>query len=111
MPLFLISFDDGAMQFPREDLPAVAEASNRVVNQAREAGVWVFGGGFERQQSTVVGTDVSVSAGPFPEVKAVLGGFSVVDVPTREEAHRWAAKISETCRCAQEVREFLPGAG
>jgi len=29
-------------------------------------------------------------------------------VPSREEALKWAAKIAVACRCAQEVREFLP---
>jgi hypothetical protein len=33
----------------------------------------------------------------------------VVDVPSREEALAWAAEIAVACRCAQEVREFLPG--
>lgn len=45
--------------------------------------------------------------GPYPETKAVVGGFSVVDVPSREEALAWAAKIA-ACRCAQEVRELMP---
>ena len=26
----------------------------------------------------------------------------------REEALAWAAKIAVACRCAQEVREFMP---
>ena len=40
--------------------------------------------------------------------KAVIGGFCVVDVPSREEALAWAAKTAVACRCAQEVREFMP---
>jgi hypothetical protein len=35
-------------------------------------------------------------------------GSAVVDVPSREEALEWAAKIAVACRCAQEVRELLP---
>jgi len=34
--------------------------------------------------------------------------FAVVDVPSREEALEWAAKIAVACRWAQEVRELLP---
>ena len=49
-----------------------------------------------------------VTDGPFPETKEVIGGFAVVDVPSREEALTWAAKIAVACRCAQEVRELLP---
>ncbi|MFI0900425.1 YciI family protein [Streptomyces sp. NPDC020983] len=107
MTRYLISFDDGAMDFPEEDLPAVAEAAHAVVREAQEAGVWVFGGGLHTQRASVVAPDGTVGEGPFPETKAVLGGFSVVDVPSREEALRWAARIAASCRCAQEVREIM----
>ncbi|MDX2644913.1 YciI family protein [Streptomyces sp. NPDC001902] len=108
MTRYLISFDDGAMTFPEEELPEVAEASHEVVRKAQDAGVWVFGGGLERQQASVVATDGSVTDGPYPETKAVLGGFSIIDVPSREDALEWAAKIAAACRCAQEVREIMP---
>lgn len=108
MTRYLISFDDGAMTFPEEDLPEVAEASHKVVREAQGAGVWVFGGGLQRQQASVVLTDGTVTQGPYPETKAVLGGFSIIDVSSREEALEWAAKIAAACRCAQEVREIMP---
>ena len=108
MTRYLISFDDGAMTFPDEDLPAVAEAAYAVVREAKTAGVWVFGGGVESQRASVVATDGTVTPGPYPETKAILGGFSVVDVASREEAMEWAAKLAAACRCAQEVREIMP---
>ncbi|WP_338899210.1 YciI family protein [Streptomyces sp. TG1A-60] len=108
MTRYLISFDDGAMAFPEEELPEVAEASHEVVREAQDAGVWVFGGGLERQQASVVATDGTVTNGPYPETKAVLGGFSIIDVPSREDALKWAAKIAAACRCGQEVREIMP---
>ena len=46
--------------------------------------------------------------GPYPQTKELSGGFTVIDVPTREAALEWAAKIAVACRCAQEVREFGP---
>ncbi len=107
MPRYLISFDDGAMTFPEEDLPDVAEAAHEVVREAKAAGVWVFGGGVERQRASIVGTDGTVTDGPYPETKAVIGGFSVIDVASREEALAWAARIAAACRCAQEVREMI----
>lgn len=107
MPRYLISFDDGAMTFPPEDLPAVAEASHTVVQAAKDAGVWIFGAGLERQQASVVATDGTVTDGPFPETKAVIGGFSILEVASRDEALKWAARIAEGCRCAQEVRELM----
>src|SRR5215216_2434425 len=106
MTRYLISFDDGAMTFPEEDLPDVAEASHKVVYEAKDAGVWIFGGGLLSQSASIVATDGTVTAGPYPETKAVIGGFSIIDVPSREEALEWAAKIAVACRCAQEVREI-----
>jgi hypothetical protein len=103
---YLISFDAHAMDhFPDEDMPAVAKAAHEVVQEALNAGVWVFGGGLEHQKATVVSTDGTVSEGPYPEA---IGGFCVVDVPSREEALEWAAKTAVACRCAQEVRVFMP---
>ncbi|HEY6566649.1 MAG TPA: YciI family protein [Actinomycetota bacterium] len=108
MTRYLISFDDGWMTFPEEDLAEVSKAAIEVVQEARDAGVWVFGGGLESQQASVVATDGAVTDGPYPETKEVLGGFAVVEVPSREEALGWAAKLAVACRCTQEVREFLP---
>ena len=108
MPRYLISFDDGSMDhIPDEDFPAVGEAAHAVVRQAKAAGAWIFGGGILRQQATIVAADGTVSAGPVPETKAVVGGFSIIEVPSREEALAWAARIAESCRCAQEVREIM----
>jgi hypothetical protein len=110
MTRYLISFDDGAMDhIPDEDFPDVAKASHAVVTEAQDAGVWVFGGGLDRQRASVVATDETVTDGPYPETKEVIGGFCVVDVPSRAEALKWAAKTAVACRCAQEVRELLPG--
>lgn len=109
MTRYLISFDDGAMTFPPEDLPAVAAAAKAVMQEARDAGVWVFGGGLHAfTEMSRVSTDGTVTHGPYAEPRAYIGGFSVVDVPTRDEALRWAAKIAVACRCDQDVREFVP---
>ena len=67
MPRYLISFDDGWMNFPREELPAVAEAAQAVMSEALEAGVWVYGAGLESQRASIVSTDGMVTDGPFPE--------------------------------------------
>ena len=107
MTRYLISFDDGWMDFPEEEVPDVAKAAHEVVQEAKDAGVWVFGGGLESQRASVVATDGTVTDGPYPETKEVLGGFVVVDVPLREEALEWAAKFAVACRCSQEVREFM----
>src|SRR3954454_9643417 len=107
MTRYLISFDDGAMTFPREELPDVGRAAHAVVEEAQAAGVWVFGGGLETQQASIVATDGTVTAGPYPETKEVIGGFAIVDVPSHEDALEWAGRFAAACRCAQEVREIM----
>lgn len=108
MPRYLVSFDDGSMDhIPKAEMPTVAEESHAVVREAKAAGVWIFGGGLQRQQASIVGTDGSVTDGPAPERKVALGGFAVLEASSRQEALRWAARIAAGCRCAQEVREIM----
>jgi hypothetical protein len=78
-----------------------------VTREAQDAGVWVFAGGlYPPEEVRVVATDGTVAEGP--ESKAYVGGLTIVDVPSREQALEWAAKFAVGCRCAQEVREFMP---
>jgi len=109
MARFLISFDDGAMDFiSEEEGPAVSEAAHAVIREAQDAGVWVFAGGVyphDEVSVRVVAPDGTVTDGA--ESKAYIAGVTIIDVPSREEAMEWAAKIAAACRCAQEVREFM----
>lgn len=108
MKRFLISFDDGAMDsLSEEELAAASVDSHQVVREAKDAGVWIFGGGLLSQRASIVATDGTVSDGPYPETKAVVGGFSVIEVDSSEEALAWAGRIAAACRCAQEVREIM----
>jgi len=110
MTQYLISFGAHAMDhIPDEEGPAVGKAALAVVQEAKDAGVFVFLGGLESERAGIVATDGTVTDGPYPETKEFIGGLTVVDVPSREEALKWAAKIAVACRCAQEVRVFQPG--
>lgn len=108
MPRYLISFDDGSMDhISNDDLPAVGESAHAVARAAKSAGVWIFGGGIHRQQASLVATDGTVTDGPVPEKKAVIGGFFIIEVASREEALVWAGRMAKACRCVQEVREIM----
>ncbi|MGW1344104.1 YciI family protein [Kribbella sp. NPDC002412] len=112
MPKYLISFEKGAMDhIPEEDLPEVGKAARAVVHEAKDAGVYVFAGGLRYDDGdadpAVVAVDGMITDGPYPESKELIGGVLVVDVPTREEALVWGAKIAVACRCAQDVRKFM----
>ena len=110
MTRYLISFPSSAMDdIPAEELPAVGDAAHAVVQEAMDAGVWVFGGGLDEDAEPVmVAGDGTVTAGTYPETSELDGGFTVLDLPSREAALEWAAKIAVACRCVQEVREFMP---
>jgi hypothetical protein len=111
MSRYLISFGNGSMDhIPAEDFPAVVEESHAVIQEAKDAGVYVVGGGLiydnDGVEHAVVGTDGTITDGPYPETKGLLGGATIVKVPTRDDALKWAAKIAVACRCAQDVRKF-----
>ena len=107
MRRFIISFNKGDMKFSESELPQVAEESHAVVREAKEAGVWIFGGGFFEDKPSVINEDGNVKPGPLKPSEVRLGGFSVIDVETETDAYFWAAKIAKSCRCPQEVREMI----
>jgi hypothetical protein len=107
---YLISFPSSAMgRIPAEEMPAVGEAAHAVAREAADAGVWVFGGGLAEDVEPVrVAGDGTVTAGVYPETEELDGGFAILDLPSREAALEWAARLATACRCPQEVREFMP---
>ena len=107
MTKYLISFPSGAMDVTPDELPAVADAAHAVVQEAKDAGVWVFGGGIDESVAPVrVDAAGTVREGTYPETAKIEGGYTVLELATREEALAWAAKIARACRCEQEVRAF-----
>lgn len=90
-----------------EDLAAVGEAAHEVVREAKAAGVYVFGGGINAEAAPLmVASDGTVTNETYPQTKEFDGGFCVLQLPSREAAIRWAAKLAKACRCSQELREF-----
>ena len=110
MKRYLVLFPSGAMDHvPEEEMPAVGEAAHAVAQEAMDAGVWVFGGGLaENVDPVMVAADGTVTAGAYPQTGGVNGGFTVLELPSREAALHWAARFAAACRCAQEIREFMP---
>ena len=54
MTKYLISFTSGAMVIRDEDLQAVSDESHAVVQEAKAAGLWVFGGGIDESVPPVL---------------------------------------------------------
>lgn len=107
MAKYLISFPGEAMVIPDGEFEAVAEAAHAVIEEAKAAGVYVFGGGIDESVDPVlVAADGTVTEGTYPGHKVPNGGYTVLELPTREAAIEWAAKIAVACRCSQELRQF-----
>jgi hypothetical protein len=105
---YLVSFPSSAMQVSDEELPAVSDAAHAVMQQARDAGVYVYSGGLNEGVAPVlVGADGSTTNETYPELLLLSGGFAVLELPSRDAAIVWAARIATACRCAQELREFM----
>jgi len=108
MNSYLISFPAAAMQLSEQALVEASHEAHAVIDEARRAGVYVFGGGIDERVAPVrVDADGSVVEGGYPWAPPLNGGFAIFTVPSREEAIAWAARIAKACRCQQELRVFL----
>lgn len=47
--------------------------------------------------------DGAVAEGGYPWAPPIAGGFAMLELPSREEAIAWAARIARACRCDHEL--------
>src|SRR6267142_3883729 len=96
MAKYLISFPSAAMVVPDGEWEAVGRDAHAVIDEAKAAGV----------PPVLVSADGLVAEGGYPWAPPLDGGFTVLELPSREEAVAWAARIAKACRCEQELRVF-----
>ena len=107
MAKYLISFPSAAMVVADGEWDAVVHDSHAVIEQAKVAGVYVFGGGIDESvPPMLVSANGAASQGGYPWAPPLNGGFTVLQLPSREDAIAWAARIAKACRCDQELRVF-----
>lgn len=107
MARYLISFPSAAMVVPDDAWEAVVRDSHAVIEDTKAAGVYVFAGGIDESVPPVlVSAAGAVTEGGYPRAPALDGGFAVLELPSRDEAVAWAARIAGACRCSQELRVF-----
>src|SRR6187399_943754 len=107
MAKYLISFPSAAMIVPDGEWEAVGRDAHAVIEQAKVAGVYVFGGGInEAVPPVLVSADGTVVNGGYPWAPPLNGGFTVLELASREEAVGWAARLAKACHCHQELRVF-----
>ncbi len=107
MAKYLISFPGAAMVAYGGELEEASRDSHAVIDEAKAAGVYVFGGGIDESVPPVlVSAEGTVAEGGYSWAPPLDGGFTVLELPSREEALAWAARLAKACRCDQELRVF-----
>ena len=112
MPQYLIAFNDEWV--PPHTPEEIHEKSVRVEAVSAEmkaAGILLFENGGIDADSVVCSVEAKdgkpvFSDGPYIETKEHLGGFWVVELPDLDAALELAARASEACMGAVEVRPF-----
>ena len=108
MPKYIIYFNQQWVgDHPAEWYVPRGPLSRAVIEQMKVAGVLVFGGGLEEEIEKAIGIsetgevqDRITAGGEF------LGGLTIIDVSSDEEAKMWGSKVGVACGWPQEVRKF-----
>jgi len=113
--LLAVHMVEGAPARSDEEMQAAYKATGVFNQELMESGNWVFAGGLHPPATATVvratGGKVVTTDGPFAETKEQLGGFWVIQAPDLDAALAIAARGSEACGEAVEVRPFqeVPG--
>ena len=112
MTQYLLSIyqPDGPAPEP-EVLEPILRELDALNEEIRAAGAWVFAAGLQPPETATVlqakGDDLLVTDGPFTEGKEHLGGFTVIQVETEDEALEWSRRLARVLSPLHvEVRPF-----
>jgi hypothetical protein len=107
--LLSVHFVEGAPTPSDEEMQTMFRETNRINDELRAAGAWVFAGGLLPQDSaTVVQVEngkTTMTDGPFAETREHLAGFWVIRCADLDQALAWAEKCAAACGPV-EVRPF-----
>lgn len=111
MKHYLLSIEqpDGGPAAP-EILEPVMRDVAAFNEELRAAGAWVFAGGLDRAEASVVvrfhGDDVVTTDGPYEREDEHAGGICIVAAPDYDAAIEWGRKLARATTLPVEVREF-----
>ena len=92
---------------PAEWYEARGPLARAVVSEMKEAGVLIFAGGLEEEIERAIGVSENGEIiGPVTTDGEFLGGLTIIEVNSDDEANMWGAKIGVACGWPQEVRKF-----
>ena len=118
MPQYLLSIYQPDAPPPPEVMARMGRTMaevNALVQEAKNAGAWVFNGGLHPPGTATVvnikGGDTLITDGPYAEGKEHVGGFLIVKAPDLDRALEWGRKLARVLGDGEnslpiEVRPF-----
>lgn len=81
-----------------------------VVDEMKDAGVYVFAGGVDEDVTSAVGADSTSGAvvftnGLLSPDEQYIGGLTIINVPDEQTARMWAGRVAEACGWPQQLRQ------
>jgi hypothetical protein len=96
MQFMILRKADKSIETEQQAGAALLKALTQYHQELAAAGVLRSGAGLAPSAQAVrlklAGGEATVTEGPFPEVEQLVAGFSIIDVPSRQEALDWASR-------------------
>lgn len=78
-----------------------------VVAEMKDAGVLVFAGGLVEEIEEAFGAvETGEITAPITTTGEFMGGLTIIDASSDDEAKMWGSKIAVACGWPQEIRKF-----
>lgn len=111
MTQYLVAIHHADDYDPASDDDAMRRDITALNVEMKAAGIRVFVGGLDAAPHAVSirakpGGGLLVTDGPYLETKEHVGGFWVLELPSRDEAIAWGRKAALACRAPVEIRAF-----
>src|SRR6185437_2802869 len=95
---------------PPDVLEQIARDVTAVNEELRAAGAWVFAGGLHAASTATVidprSDDLPMTDGPYVEGKEHVGGLSIINASSLDDALAWGRKLARATTLPIEVRPF-----
>jgi hypothetical protein len=95
---------------PEGALEPIMRDTQKVNQDMKDAGVWVFAGGLHPPTTATVlrpeGGEMLTTDGPFTEAKEHVGGLTIIKAADLDEALEWGRRLAEATTLPIEVRPF-----
>ena len=110
--LCLVCYDEKTLDaMPKEEFEPFSAAHVALDEELRRSGRSIAAEALQPVRTALTvrvrNGKVSTTDGPFAETKEQLGGFYIIDVPSKDAALEWAAKIPSAPYGPVEVREIM----